>query len=289
VKNNCILCGSSKHSRIFEGTRDKKDIDVLKCEYCGLVFLSSFEHIIENFYKNSGMYENTKFSLADIIEESKKDDWRRYKMLEQKIINKSILDIGCGSGGFLKYSQLCTPYVAGVEIEERMISHLSHHSSINIYSSIEQIPSKEIYDFITMFHVLEHIQDPELFLSKIKCHMRENTKLIIEVPNVDDALISLYNNLSFKKHYFWSCHLILYNNITLKGVIEKSGNFKVEKTMQIQRYPLANHIYWILKGLPGGHNRNTIFNNKILKSCYEKCLVFLRKCDTIVAIVRRIK
>ncbi len=36
--------------------RDNKNLDILECQNCGLVYLSSNEHINEEFYEDSNMH-----------------------------------------------------------------------------------------------------------------------------------------------------------------------------------------------------------------------------------------
>lgn len=48
----CFLCSSNGNTIVHKGVRDNHDIDVLKCVDCGLVYLSSFEHINEGFYED---------------------------------------------------------------------------------------------------------------------------------------------------------------------------------------------------------------------------------------------
>ena len=43
-----------------------------------------------------------------------------------------------------------------------------------------------------MFHVLEHMDDPVGFLRKVKEKFSRDGTLILEVPNVDDILVSTY-------------------------------------------------------------------------------------------------
>jgi len=62
---SCYLCGCKDVIQIADKVRDRNDIAVLKCKKCGLVFLSSFDNITENFYKESNMHKNkNSFELA---------------------------------------------------------------------------------------------------------------------------------------------------------------------------------------------------------------------------------
>ena len=108
------------------------------------------------------------------------------------------------------------------------------------------------YDIITMFHVLEHIPDPKSILGELTEMLADNGQIIVEVPNADDVLLTLYHNEPFSHFTYWSCHLFLYTATTLQMLFDQT-NLKVNYIKQVQRYPLSNHLYWLANGRPGGH------------------------------------
>lgn len=137
-------------------------------------------------------------------------------------------------------------------------------------------------DVITMWHVLEHLENPIALLHRLKKLLVPNGVIYIEVPNAEDALLSLYQSNAFADFTYWECHLFLYSNETLKNLIEKAG-LKIAFQTQIQRYSLANHLYWLANGLPGGHIQWNMMNSHSLNEEYEKLLVGLGKADTLIA------
>lgn len=118
-----------------------------------------------------------------------------------------------------------------------------------VYKTLEECTEK--FDIITSFHVLEHLADPIGYLMDIKKHLKDDGEIILETPNADNALLSLYNIKEFADFTYWSPHIILYNYDTIRILAEKSG-LKVKWNRQVQRYPLANHLYWLSVHEPGG-------------------------------------
>lgn len=114
---------------------------------------------------------------------------------------------------------------------------------------------------------------------EIKKYLNPDGVLIIEVPNADDALITLYECEAFKNFTYWSCHVFLYNAFTLDKITSKAG-FSNKYVKQIQRYPLSNHLYWLSKGKPGGHKEWRLLTSESTE--YEKILAAVGKCDTIM-------
>lgn len=53
---------------------------------------------------------------------------------------------------------------------------------------------------------------------------------------------------------------------------------------QIQRYPLANHLYWLTHGKPGGHVNWKALTDENLDKAYGNKLARLGIADTIMAI-----
>ena len=155
--NNCYLCGGFDFDKRRGNPRDNKLIDVLECKNCGLVFLSDFEHIDDKFYEESGMHKELfqPNTMAEWLEETKGDDLRRIKQHKSRLINKNVLDFGCGNGGFLKGIKQFSNKVVGIELEKRVKNYWDGIIDINL-SIEETLANKNYFDVITLFHVLEH-------------------------------------------------------------------------------------------------------------------------------------
>ena len=138
------------------------------------------------------------------------------------------------------------------------------------------------YDIITAFHVVEHLPDPLGTIMDLSKILKKNGEIIIEVPSSDDALLTLYNCDAFSNFTYWSQHLFLFNKKTFSDLIDKT-TLKINWIKNIQRYPLSNHLYWLSKGLPGGHEIWKLMNDKHLNKAYEKQLEAVGKTDTIIA------
>jgi len=112
--------------------------------------------------------------------------------------------------------------------------------------------------------------------------MSSQGKIFIEVPHARDFLISFMEHESFKKFTFWSEHLILHTRQSLTLFLEKAGFENVIVT-GCQRYPLANHLYWLSENQPGGHKKWSFLRTIELDSAYSQMLSQLDKNDTIIA------
>lgn len=278
---SCYLCKSNKYTFRKGKVRDLPHVQILECTECGLVYLSDFSHIDENHYEKSGMHGDEIPDISYWLNQTQSDDERRYHSLKSKILNKQILDFGSGNGGFLLNAKKNASYVAGVEIESR-VGNFYQENSLDLFRSLKELDKKRLsFDLITSFHVVEHLKDPISEIRKLSKYLNENGEMILEVPNSNDALLTLYDSGAFSEFTYWSQHLFLFNNHTIKLMVEQTG-LKLNWIKQIQRYPLSNHLYWLSKKQPGGHSAWNFLNDEILDKLYESKLASLNICDTIL-------
>lgn len=276
-EKTCYLCKNDKFKKLEGTVRDNPSLDVLQCENCSLVLLSSFEHINNNFYENGGMLGGT-IDINNWLKNTKDDDNRRFNLLKKEIKTKKVLDFGCGNGGFLSRAKRIAQKVVGIDLMSEL-QKFYVKNGLEVYSDIEQIVEK--FDYITMFHVLEHLKNPIELLKNIGEKLAENGEIIIEVPNSNDALLTIYKNRAFMDFTYWSCHLFLFNEMTLFDLVKQAG-YKVNYIKYTQRYGLANHLCWQLFKKPNGHKKLWLLNNPIINKFYEKSLAKLKATDTII-------
>lgn len=274
----CYLCGGKDHRKRPGSVRDNPDLEVYECRSCGLVFLSSFDHIHDKFYESSGMHDG-EVDIASWVVDTAWDDDRRFDFLKTLLENRSVLDFGCGNGGFLLRARKTARRVEGIELEERLQPYFKGNG-LTVHASIDNVTDS--FDIITLFHVLEHIADPVDILGRLLEKLSPGGSIIVEVPNAGDALLTLYENEAFSRFTYWSPHLFLYTGSTLEALAKKAG-LEVNYIKQIQRYPLSNHLYWLSKGRPGGHKTWGFLESEELHRAYEKQLASIGCCDTIIA------
>ena len=115
----------------------------------------------------------------------------------------------------------------------------------------------------------------------------------ISIPSTRKALItssnlllSLYENERFADFTYCSAHLFLYTIKSSSMVIEEVGKYNIISAGQVQRYPLSNHLMWLAKGLPGGHNKWNYLDSEELDDAYAKKLEKLEMCDTLFLVLQ---
>lgn len=273
----CYLCGCSDFTLRPGRVRNNSSLSVMECKNCSLVFLNDFNHIKENHYENGAMHENHGDYLSEWLRASQNDDNSRFNEHKANLLNKTVLDFGCGAGGFITMASEVSEIAVGVDLDKKSL--IQPNNKVNFFSSVDEVDAK--FDVVTAFHVIEHLKDPITILNKLRKKLSKDGVLIVEVPSSNDALLTLYNNDEFQKYTYWSNHLFLYNRHTLSLCAERAG-FKNVTIINKQRYPLSNHLYWLSNGLPGGHIRWAFLDSKELSNVYEAQLSKLDLTDTIV-------
>ena len=274
----CYLCKSTNSKSRKGKVRDNQNLQILECNDCGLVSLSSQDHINNHIYINSGRHGEDPIPMEAWLKETEWDDLRRFNLRKSILPNQKLLDFGCGAAGFLQLASSLTEKITGIELENRVVSFWQN--KLNIVQDLDAAGGR--YDLITAFHVIEHLPDPLQVLKSLAEKLSSKGQIIIEVPSSEDALLTLYDSDAFQRFTYWSQHLFLFNSNNL-GLLAKKAGLAVKAIQHIQRYPLSNHLHWLSKGKPGGHKAWSFIDSPELNNAYANALAAIGKTDTLVA------
>ena len=162
-------------------------------------------------------HSDTKKSLID-----KLYHWVRNFTIRKKVklinsINseeKTILDIGAGTGDFLTACKNDGWNVTGVEPNEKakkIANSKLSHSNYQMYSNIQELKLRvslkekeakhefQHFDVITMWHVLEHVPNLNEYIYDLKSLLKPKGTLIVAVPNFKSFDASYYEE-------FWAAY-----------------------------------------------------------------------------------
>jgi len=271
----------------YPQVRDREDIAVLRCATSGVIFLNRSDHVNAGHYKKK---KGTSYWDADSKTfgplQVKEDDIRRANTLKEIVrtlnlgADFSYLDVGCGLGGVLRGMLEIGKDCSAIELQDDVRENLRKFG-YTVHASFDEVPHEKRFDLVTLFHVFEHLKEPAAMLKDLYILMKPGGTLLIEVPHAKDVLLRSFELDAFKKFTFWSEHVILHTQESLRLYLESSG-FQDVRISGVQRYPFANHLYWLWKGEPGGQQKLPAFREELLEKAYEERLVSIDQTDTLL-------
>jgi SAM-dependent methyltransferase len=143
--------------------------------------------------------------------------------------SKSILDIGSGRGWTLYYLKKYFGYktAIGTQLSENAYNFSREKLKLKIYNQdILGLDFAEKFEVITLWHVLEHVAEPEKYIQKIHELLATKGAFLVEVPNFDSWSRKLTG-----KHWLaldWRHHLTFFTPETLAALLVKY-DFKIRK------------------------------------------------------------
>lgn len=185
VESAPVFCNVLWDSREEAISAPRAPIDLAYCDKCGLIYNVSFDPKLTEYCTT---YENSLHFSPHFQEYAR--DTASQLIQKYQLHGKDIIEIGCGRGDFLEMlKKLGDNRVIGFDP--------SYNSEGESYDStrpaVKIIPEvySEVYDdypadFICCRHVLEHIDNPLEFLTKVRKAINGRHRCVVyfEVPNV---------------------------------------------------------------------------------------------------------
>lgn len=189
----------------------------------------------------------------------------------------SLLDVGAGTGEFLKVTKEKGWDVHGMEPNENA-SSLAFEKGIILKSSLSYFQGKQ-FDVVTLWHVLEHVPNLDEIIIQLSSLLKPNGTLIIAVPNFKSYDAKHYNE-------FWAAfdvprHLWHFSKVSMKKLFSK--HFTLERiepmifdsfyvSLLSEKYKTGNRFslnaFWI--GLKSNLKANRSKEYSSLIYCFRK-------------------
>ncbi|MBV6406270.1 MAG: class I SAM-dependent methyltransferase [Flavobacteriales bacterium] len=264
--------------------RDRSDVSVWRCPASGVLLLDRIDQIGASYYPDQdGLSYWDPAGRAQGLVATREDDLRRATSLTAMVAGKRYVDIGTGLGGVLDLVRPVCASVAAVEPQAeaaRMLRGLGY----DVHPGTGELAATgQRFDVASLFHVFEHMTGPLKELRTIHALLEEGGRIVVEVPHARDALITQFACMSFRQFTFWSEHLVLHTRASLAAYLQVAG-FKDVQVSGVQRYPLANHLFWLSHGGPGGQVRWPELRSGAVEEAYAALLQSADLTDTLVAV-----
>lgn len=139
----------------------------------------------------------------------------------------TLLDIGAGTGDFLKLAQDYSWTVSGVEVNKSARS-LSEKKGIVLAETLKSVSGQQ-FDVVTLWHVLEHLPNLERTLTELEALVKPGGVLIIAVPNFKSFDASYYKE--YWAAYDTPRHLWHFSRKAMRGLFSDSMKLIKSKPM----------------------------------------------------------
>jgi len=126
-----------------------------------------------------------------------------------------VLDVGCGAGAF---SVPCAGAYRGIDTNRAAVDE-ARGMGRSVHCSAVQDERPDTYDVVTLFQVLEHVEEPREFLRACLGCLRAGGRLIVSTPDMDGFMGSVTNEiLNYPPH-----HMTWWSTDSLRALIEDCG------------------------------------------------------------------
>ena len=186
-----------------------EDINVYICNECGYIQLQDIDD-----QTISEIYRDKAFNI-----ENESQNTNRYKILtnsdKSKFDNKKVLEVGGGRNSFINnIPNNSEKWVADFDIDKKILPTLNG-SLIGDFLTLNI--NQNNFDYIFMFHILEHFNNPGLALQKARDLLNKEGRLIVEVPNFD--FVSKQ-----RPHYaLFHMHISMFTEESLLSILMRYG------------------------------------------------------------------
>jgi SAM-dependent methyltransferase len=172
-----------------------------RCSICGFTFTRDHpdEDAIGKYYESDDYISHSDSSkglvnkLYRLVRKRMLTKKRSIVKNETGLENGSLLDIGSGRGHFAAEMKNAGWIVRGIEINEKARKASAENFGLDIISPAE-ISSLESgsYDAITLWHVLEHLNDLHGYINETDRLLKHGGTCIIALPNISSYDASHY-------------------------------------------------------------------------------------------------
>lgn len=269
---------------------EKGKYKVIDCQICGFKHLDPIprKEGIKEFYRKkyySEARKRGKCKEAKLISEGQKREtelrWLRETAYKDRLYwfelytktipkPKCILDVGCGTGDFLKYMEQAGWIGFGMEPSEEAFNKAKSLGLKNIDNMTLEEFTKEksnfkgYFDAINLMDILHHVPNPKEILEICKNFLKPGGIMCVEDPNEFNPL-QLRGQRVLNKEMWWIVppeHINYFNFQTHSELVKKVG---FEPILRMTDFPIE---LFLLIG------EDYVGNDEVGSECHQKRIKF---------------
>ena len=235
----CPVCSGTEFTNYLickDHSISQENFAIVKCNNCSLLFTTP-----RPSPKNLSRYYESQDYISHQDKATNPINWvyklarfftlrSKVKLIERYQSASQLLDVGCGTGHFLKQAQKNNWQVTGVEPGNDARKIAGNLLRDRVFSSLDDLDGKT-FNIITLWHVLEHVTDLNTYLRTLKKMLAKSGTIIVAVPNHKS-----YDAMHYKQH--WAAydvprHLYHFDQSTLSQLF-KNHNLKIIDTLPMK-------------------------------------------------------
>jgi SAM-dependent methyltransferase len=237
IEITCNLCGRDDWKVRFPATMNGKDLDVgifrctspgygshaqiVECRHCGFVYANprwSSDELIDAYTA----VEDTTYLQE---REGRELTFQKHLQAMEKYTGpgngRTLLDIGAYIGVFVETAAAAGWDAYGVEPSEWGATEAQKHG-LNVIQGTQDAPeiAGTPFDVITMWDVIEHVDDPMSELSKAYQRLKPGGWLAVHTMDIDSLLARLMGR---RWPWLMDMHLFYFSQKTMTKMLEEIG------------------------------------------------------------------
>jgi SAM-dependent methyltransferase len=186
----CLVCGSGRREPLWPA----HGIMLCKCLECGHRYFERMPRNLAEVYEGPDYLEQSKSSyLANV-------DYRLRRFAAERLdilaagkpfsAGQSLLDVGCGTGWFLRAAKQRGYDISGFEFSAALARFTADSVGCRVYDS-ELAAIGARFDVATLFDVIEHVPAPVNTLRAVRAVLKPGGIVLVFCPNFDSLAISV--------------------------------------------------------------------------------------------------
>jgi 2-polyprenyl-3-methyl-5-hydroxy-6-metoxy-1,4-benzoquinol methylase len=184
----CLICGSARRVPQWPA----HGVMLLECLECGHHYFESMPGNLAEVYEGESYLQESKNSYLSNV------DYRLRRFASERLgiltadkpfrAGQRLLDVGCGTGWFLRAAKERGYEVSGFEFSAALARFTSESVGCTVYhSQLETIDAR--FDIVTLFDVIEHVPKPVETMLALRGLLRPGGVILVFCPNFDSLAI----------------------------------------------------------------------------------------------------